>query len=328
MTAKATPDNSLDITMLDPEGKVITSNHKMKAVRKGETNAALQFEPADILPSAIAKSGILDASGNPVSISTIYGTATYDAATGKYKLEAPSTNYRYANGQPISGTGLKKVWNMRGVKTTSTMAITIGAYALLFGWQVALGLVALLFVHEMGHAIAMKREGIDASPPIFIPFLGAVINMREMPKTAYSEAKIGLAGPVIGSIGALVPVALWFATGNDIWQQLAFIGLFLNLFNLLPVVPLDGGRAMAALSPWVWIVGFAMLFPVAYFLHSFVVILVIIFGGIEMVMRLKSRKKDTANGFYKTSAKERLIISATYAGLLVFLVGGLVLVGM
>ena len=70
---------------------------------------------------------------------------------------------------------------------------------------------------------------------------------------------MGLAGPVLGTLGCLVPVALWLATGNELFQALAFTGFFLNLFNLLPVLPLDGGRAMAALSPWMWLVGFVAL---------------------------------------------------------------------
>src|SRR5215217_6283441 len=87
---------------------------------------------------------------------------------------------------------------------------------------------------------------------MFIPFLGAFVAMKEMPKDAGAEARVGLAGPVLGSIGCLIPVALWQITGDEFWQAGAFIGIFLNLFNLLPILPLDGGRAMAALSSWIW----------------------------------------------------------------------------
>ena len=107
----------------------------------------------------------------------------------------------------------------------------------------------LIFVHEMGHVLQLRREGIKASAPMFIPFLGAVIWAKSLGDNAAAEARVGLAGPVLGSLGAaaLIPVA--DATGNDLFTALAFTGFFLNLFNLLPVVPLDGGRAMAALSP-------------------------------------------------------------------------------
>ena len=141
--------------------------------------------------------------------------------------------------------------------------MSLAAYALLWGWPFAAGFVVLLFVHEMGHVIALRREGIKASAPMFIPFLGAVIAARSLGDNALAEARVGLAGPMLGSIGAAVCILIWHATGNDMWRALAFTGFFLNLFNLLPVVPLDGGRAMAAMAPWMWFVGFAAMIPLA-----------------------------------------------------------------
>ena len=141
--------------------------------------------------------------------------------------------------------------------TSATMLVSIAAYSLIWGWKFAVGFVLLLLVHEMGHVIQLRREGIEASAPMFIPFLGAVVWAKSLGDNAAAEARVGLAGPILGSLGAaaLIPVA--DATGNDLFTALAFTGFFLNLFNLLPVVPLDGGRAMAALSPWMWFVGFA-----------------------------------------------------------------------
>ena len=143
--------------------------------------------------------------------------------------------------------------------TAGTMLVSLAAYAWLFGWWFGLGFVLLLFVHEMGHAIQLRREGVKAGWPIFIPLLGAYIGMKEMPKDAGAEARVGLAGPVLGTIGCLVPLALYAITGSDIFRALAFIGFFLNLFNLVPILPLDGGRAMAAVSPAFWGVGFALM---------------------------------------------------------------------
>ena len=139
--------------------------------------------------------------------------------------------------------------------TFGSMLVSVAAYALLFGFPFAVGFVALLFLHEIGHVIQLRREGIKASAPMFIPFLGAVISAKSMGKDAAAEARVGLAGPVLGSIASLVPLAVWLATGSDFWRALAYIGFLLNLFNLLPVVPLDGGRAMAALSPAIWLAG-------------------------------------------------------------------------
>src|SRR3954464_3783964 len=144
------------------------------------------------------------------------------------------------------------------LSTSATMLVSVAAYALIWGWRFALGFVLLLFVHEMGHVIQLRREGIPASAPMFIPFLGAVVGMKRMPDDAAAEARVGLAGPVLGSLGCLVPLAVWQVTGNELFQALAFTGFFLNLFTLRAVLPLDGGRAMAALSPWVWLAGFGL----------------------------------------------------------------------
>ena len=113
----------------------------------------------------------------------------------------------------------------------------------------------LLFIHEMGHVIALRREGVEASAPVFIPFLGALVWAKSLGGNALAEARVGLAGPILGTIGAAACLPIAAATGSDLWTALAFTGFFLNLFNLLPVTPLDGGRAMAALAPWMWFVG-------------------------------------------------------------------------
>src|SRR5207302_3761276 len=129
--------------------------------------------------------------------------------------------------------------------TAGTAFVSVAAYSLFFGWTFALGIVVLLFVHEMGHVIQLRREGIKASAPTFIPFFGAFIAAKSLGDNAVAEARVGLAGPILGSIGSAACILVWHATGSDIWRALAFTGFFLNLFNLLPVVPLDGRRAMA-----------------------------------------------------------------------------------
>src|SRR5947209_2949096 len=143
--------------------------------------------------------------------------------------------------------------------TVGTMAVSVAAYSFVFGWAFAVGFVLMLLVHEMGHVIALRREGIKASAPMFIPFLGAVISARSLGENALAAARVGLAGPILGSIGAAVCILVWHATGNDLWRALAFTGFFLNLFNLVPIVPLDGGRAMAAMAPAMWLAGFLVM---------------------------------------------------------------------
>ena len=132
----------------------------------------------------------------------------------------------------------------------------------------------------MGHVIALRREGLKASAPMFIPFLGAVIAARSLGDNATAEARVGLAGPILGSIGAAVCVLVWHATGNDLWRALAFTGFFLNLFNLLPVVPLDGGRAMAAMAPVMWFAGFLAMIPLAILFPNPIILLIIAVRGL------------------------------------------------
>lgn len=199
--------------------------------------------------------------------------------------------------------------------TSASMLVSIAAYALIWGWPFAVGFVALLFLHEMGHVIQLRREGVQASAPMFIPFLGAVIAAKSMGKDAAAEARVGLAGPIFGSLASLVPLALWLATDNEFWQALAFVGFFLNLFNLLPVVPLDGGRAMAALSPWVWWAGYAALVALTIAFPNPVMILILLVGGYESWRRWKERNTPAARAYHAVPARTRALVAATYLGL-------------
>src|SRR3954470_1194818 len=124
--------------------------------------------------------------------------------------------------------------------TSGTMLVSVAAYSLIWGWTFAVGFVLLLLVHELGHVIQLRREGIKASAPFFIPFLGAVVSAKSLGDNATAEARVGLAGPVLGSLGALACLGVYAVTGDEFWKALAFTGFFLNLFNLAPVVPLDG----------------------------------------------------------------------------------------
>jgi Zn-dependent protease len=207
--------------------------------------------------------------------------------------------------------------------TSGSMLVSVAAYALIWGWKFAFGFVLLLFVHEMGHVLQLKREGVPASAPLFIPFMGAVVGMKKLPDDAAAEARVGLAGPVLGSIGALVPLLIFELNGNDFWKALAFVGFFLNLTNLLPVLPLDGGRAMAALSPWMWFVGYAMLVGATFLFPNPIMFLILLLGGMETYRRWKARKTPAGQAYYKVSRRTRLIIAAVYLGLALALAVGM-----
>jgi len=184
--------------------------------------------------------------------------------------------------------------------TSATMLVSVAAYALFWGWTFAVGFVVLLLVHEMGHVIALRREGIKASAPMFIPFLGAVVAAKSLGRNALAEARVGLAGPVLGSLGALAAALIGVATGHEFWYALAFTGFFLNLFNLLPVVPLDGGRAMAAMAPWMWFVGFGALLVFGVLFPNPIIIIILLFGGMETWRRWKTRKDPGAQAYVFT----------------------------
>ena len=212
---------------------------------------------------------------------------------------------------------------IKAVTTLGTMFISIAAYALAFGWPFAVGFVLLLFVHEMGHVIQLRREGVEALAPVFIPFVGALIAVNSLGKNAAAEARVGLAGPILGTIGTLVPLAVWLTTGSDLWRALAYVGFFINLINLLPVLPLDGGRAMAVLGPMVWIAG--VLVAVAatvIFLGPFMIVFVLLLGGPELYLRFKNRHSEESREFHSVPTRTKVVVAAVYLSLAALLVVG------
>jgi Zn-dependent protease len=139
--------------------------------------------------------------------------------------------------------------------TFLSMIVSLWAYALIYGWKFAFALIYLIFVHEMGHVIAAKQKGIRTSPAVFIPFAGAFISMKDQPRDARTEAYLAYGGPLAGMIAFLPAVPLFWWTGNSFWALVIFLGAMINLFNLLPVSPLDGGRIVSVLSTKIWFVG-------------------------------------------------------------------------
>jgi Zn-dependent protease len=132
--------------------------------------------------------------------------------------------------------------------TVLTMLLSFGVYWTAFGWKFALGLVLSIYIHEMGHVAALQRFGLRASFPMFIPGLGAIVRLRQRPADPREDARIGLAGPLWGLGAALAAGAVFLAGGGPLWAAICRTGAWINLFNLLPVWQLDGGRAWNALS--------------------------------------------------------------------------------
>jgi Zn-dependent protease len=206
---------------------------------------------------------------------------------------------------------------LKVVTTGLSMVVSVAAYAWLWGLPFAIGFVLLIFVHELGHVLELRRQGVPASAPLFIPFLGAVIGMKELPDDAWKEARVALAGPILGSVGA---AACWIAseaTGSELLLGLAFVGFFLNLFNLIPIVPLDGGRAAAALHPAIWFLGLLLMVGLVVVNPNPLLLIIVVLGGLDLWNRWRHREQ--AGDYYRLSVAQRATVGVVYLGLVVVL---------
>jgi Zn-dependent protease len=251
---------------------------------------------------------------------------------------APAHNVRKRIGSALAAIGAlaAKFWavikggllllpKLKLLTTAGTALISVAAYSLFFGWTFAIGFVVLMFIHEMGHVIQLRREGINASAPMFVPFLGAMITAKSLGENALAEARVGLAGPILGTVGAGVCLAIGEAANSDLFRALAYIGFFLNLFNLLPVVPLDGGRAMAAMAPWMWFIGLGAVAALLFIAPNFILLIILAFGGMEVWRRWQARKTRSLQqaAYYRVSPHDRLLVGLVYVGLIVVLALGM-----
>jgi Zn-dependent protease len=209
--------------------------------------------------------------------------------------------------------------------TAGTALASVVVYSLFFGWWFAIGFVVLLFVHEMGHVIQLRREGVKASAPMFIPGFGAVVMMKSLPDDALAEARVGLAGPVLGTLGAGLCLAIAEATNSDLLRALAFVGFLINLINLVPVVPFDGGRAMAAMAPAMWFLGLGAMVVLLLITGNTFLLIFIVLGAMETWRRWKLRSTRSLEqaAYYRVSPRNRLLVGTVYIGLIVALAIGM-----
>jgi Zn-dependent protease len=179
---------------------------------------------------------------------------------GEYRFEEPERDYRPVHPEPAWRSLLRMIWApialivglvaKFGLATFKFFGIflSVGGYALIWGWSFAVGFVLLILVHELGHFVEARRQGLNPALPVFIPFLGAYVAIKDAPFDPWRNLKISAAGPIAGGLGAL---AVWIAgdvTDSRLLLALAYTGFFLNLLNLLPVPPLDGGFMWQALK--------------------------------------------------------------------------------
>jgi Zn-dependent protease len=249
------------------------------------------------------------------------GRVNPSSLAGAAPVAVPAT---YPVGAPLGGAAQGRA--STGVTTKSdgvtnlllplgSALVSFALYTLYGGWQFGLGLVLLLLVHEMGHFIVIRAKGLPASLPVFIPFLGAYVAMRRMPASVRDEAEIALAGPLAGALGGgacfVLAQVVGGADGNTL-LFLAYFSFFINLINLLPVTPLDGGHIVGAISRWLWPIGLALL--AAGFVYTFNLWLLLL-GALFFSQTLSRFRISWRQPYYAVSVGTRFYVSALYFGL-------------
>jgi len=178
--------------------------------------------------------------------------------------------------------------------TLFSMILSMGAYWTVWGWRFALGLVLSIYVHEMGHVVALRRFGFRVTAPLFIPGVGAVIRLQQHPANAREDARIGLAGPIYGLGAALACCGLWLLTGHGSFAAIARVGAWINLFNLLPVYPLDGGRGFRSMSRRQRWIAAAALATAWYFSEEGLLALLLVVAALRALAERGDEEGDPA----------------------------------
>jgi Zn-dependent protease len=208
------------------------------------------------------------------------------------------------------------------LKTGGTMILSIGVYAMAWGIWFAVGFVLLIFVHECGHLLVARRLGLKVGAPVFIPFMGAFIALKEAPRNAWIESQVGIGGPMLGTLGAGSCYLLYLWTDKPIFAALAYTGFFLNLFNLAPVGFLDGGRIVTALSPWLWLIGFSILLAMTVLHPNFMLVLILIFSVPRLFSLFRARSEEEQR-YFEVTPQQRWTMATMYFGLVALLVLGM-----
>jgi Zn-dependent protease len=202
--------------------------------------------------------------------------------------------------------------------TCGSMLLSVVVYSWVFGWRYALGFVLLLYFHEMGHYLAARRRGLNVGAPTFIPFVGAWIALKELPHNVETEAYVGFAGPLAGTAAALACYFIARDTDSRLMLALAYSGCMLNLFNLIPVSPLDGGRITAIISPKVWLAGVPLLIGLFLYRPSPMLILVAVMAYPQIKEALWGNPARPA-AYYEAPRETRINYGVLYLGLVAYL---------
>jgi Zn-dependent protease len=205
--------------------------------------------------------------------------------------------------------------------TGGSMILSMFVYSLTLGWRYAVGFVLLIFFHEMGHYLAARNKGLDVGAPMFIPFVGAWIQLKDMPHNVHTEAYVGFAGPLAGTLAAIGCYWISRSTGNQLMLALAYSGFMLNLFNLIPISPLDGGRITAIVSPKVWLFGVPLLIALFFYNPSPMLILIAVLAlpQLKAALQKDGGALDLPEGYYDVDINVRVNYGIFYLGLAGFL---------
>jgi Zn-dependent protease len=202
--------------------------------------------------------------------------------------------------------------------TGGTMLLSIAVYSMLFGWPYAVGFVLLIFVHEMGHFVAARQRGLAVGGIAFIPFFGSWVALKDMPRDVETEAYVAFAGPLAGTAASLLCYFVGRSYGSNLLVALSYSGCMLNLINLIPISPMDGGRITAIVSPKLWLVGVPLLAGLFFYHPSPMLILVGIMAWPQLVAAFKGQH-DVPDGYYEVSPEARINYGVLYLTLVLFL---------
>ncbi len=204
--------------------------------------------------------------------------------------------------------------------SAGSMLLTIWIYATIYGLPFAAGFVAMILLHEMGHYVAARQKGLDVGLPTFIPFVGAWINLKDQPVDAETEAYIAYAGPFVGTLAAFGAYFIGRDQGSELWMAIAYSGFMINLFNLIPISPLDGGRITQVLSPRIWFIGAPLLVALFFYMPSPMLILIAVLAIPSLLAAWRyDPNSPEALAYRNVSATTRIEYAILYLGLAVVL---------
>jgi Zn-dependent protease len=222
------------------------------------------------------------------------------------------TKFKWLFVNPFEGFSLASL-----LVTAGSMVLTIVAYILKTGWwQFAIGFVLITLIHEVGHALVMRRKGLRVSAMLFIPFIGGAVTPKDEPRTAYDDAQIGFAGPIFGTVASLISLLLFDLTSDELYLLVAFAGFGINLLNLLPVGVLDGGKISAAITKWMWVIGGLIMLWMMVRWRSPLLLLILILAAWQIYLAVTQVRDDV---YYAITAGQRTTVAVLYFSLVIFL---------